>query len=904
VEDSPIGLELAKAFVRVRGDSSQLGGDLNKVKGKVVSSLRGMMTTMNSMLGAMGAAAGAAGFIALLRSGEDFNRKMQNSLAIMGEVSDVMKGKMKSAALDAARATMFSASQSAESYFYLASAGLDAEQSIAALPQVAQFAQAGMFDMARATDLATDAQSALGLTVKDAQKNLTNMTRVTDVLVKANTMANASVEQFSLSITSKGGAAARAAGKDIEELVAVLAAFADQGIKGQEAGTAMNIVLRELKTRSRDNAAAFKKNKIAVFESNGAMRNMADIVKDLESAFGGLEVEQQATLASQLGFQDKSVIFIQTLLGTSEKIRKYEDGMRKAGGITKEVADKQMTPLQKGMAKLGASFAEVTSSIMERMGPAIGAAAAAIGEFSLVAFEGLKKLPAVLDEFNTKFKGIPKLMAAAAASTFVFVGALKAARLASIILGITIQKALIATGIGAIAVAVGLALLTVKELITYLWDLSPVQDELAKNANKFRMAWKLIGDSFKTIGNAILDMVKTISTKFDFLGTSMIQTFGDVVVIIIGRFADMTIKVAEWFSVLVNNSDKTWKLIGAFVEFFVSKSIDLWKNMTKIIWENLKALVKGLVDAWKVGFDNSVKIWQQLGKTTLMVLAAMWTEGLKMGLNFWSKMLDMAIEYFKSLPSMAWESLKEQVNLFKKIPDMIRQVIKEGVTFGADLEAKTKDLAKNMADIIKDGIGKDVDYGRAIADAVKKSGAKKTFSKYGQDWMKALTDPFKQLEAPGLFDEGDRTKEARKQISTLLGELQALLPKGIESGMKGIDFGGLFEKAGGLIGKGIAKAAGTGTEGIFGLLSKVQGLAKVPAAKEKAGSFALDLGKETRFGFAEFGASIQDAIIKRDDPQKAIEKNTKETAKNTGLNAELMKKVADKLVTGMLVGPP
>ena len=33
-----------------------------------------------------------------------------------------------------------------------------------------------MFDMALATDLATDSQSALGLTVKDAEQNLTNLT--------------------------------------------------------------------------------------------------------------------------------------------------------------------------------------------------------------------------------------------------------------------------------------------------------------------------------------------------------------------------------------------------------------------------------------------------------------------------------------------------------------------------------------------------------------------------------------------------------------------------------------------------------------------------------------------------------------------------------------------------------
>jgi hypothetical protein len=81
---------------------------------------------------------------------------------------------------------------------------LDAEASIAALPRVAQFAQAGMFDMSRATDLLTDAQSALGLTIRDdAVKNMENMIKVSDVLVRANTLSNATVEQFSTSLTTK-----------------------------------------------------------------------------------------------------------------------------------------------------------------------------------------------------------------------------------------------------------------------------------------------------------------------------------------------------------------------------------------------------------------------------------------------------------------------------------------------------------------------------------------------------------------------------------------------------------------------------------------------------------------------------------------------------------------------------
>jgi TP901 family phage tail tape measure protein len=122
---------------------------------------------------------------------------------------------MASAARQVALETTFAADQAAEAFFFLASAGLDAEQSIAAMPQVAKFAQAGMFDMALATDLATDAQSALGLSSKDATENLENLTRITDVFVRANTLANTSVEQLAVAFTTKAGTALKTVGKDV-----------------------------------------------------------------------------------------------------------------------------------------------------------------------------------------------------------------------------------------------------------------------------------------------------------------------------------------------------------------------------------------------------------------------------------------------------------------------------------------------------------------------------------------------------------------------------------------------------------------------------------------------------------------------------------------------------------------
>lgn len=359
-----IGTLAVNVMARTQGFERGIANVRRGVRGLTPSI--GALTTS---LGGVGGTVGLGGAVVSLGSRfEMLNRSMNRSLSIMGNVSGAMRQKMTQAAIDVSEVTNASATDAANAYFYLASAGLDANQALAAMPQVAMFAQAGNFDLARATDLATDAQSALGLTVKDAAKNLENMTRVTDVLTKANVLANASVEQFSVALTNGAGVALKIVNKDIEEGVAVLAAFADQGIKAEEAGTAFGIIMRDLQTKAIENTKAFKDAKVTVFDTNGEMRNLADIVADLEKGMAGLSDQAKKTFLMDLGFADKSVKNIQALIGTSDKIREYEKQLRAAGGTTKEVADKMLTPLEKSLNKLSAAWSRVGQNMEKPVG--------------------------------------------------------------------------------------------------------------------------------------------------------------------------------------------------------------------------------------------------------------------------------------------------------------------------------------------------------------------------------------------------------------------------------------------------------------------------------------------------------------------------------------------------------
>ncbi len=282
-----------------------------------------------------------AGLGLAVKSFASFDQAMTESMAIMGDLSQETKFAMREMAKDISLQTTFMAADLAKAYFYLASAGLNAAQSIKALAPVARFAQAGAFDLSKATDLLTDAQDMLGLKVEDTVQNMKNMVRVSDVLVRANSIANASVLQFSEALTNNAAAAFKAMNKDVEETVAVLAALSST-VKGLSAGEKVSMMIRYMSKSWIDNEAAWRRMRIEVFDSAGEMRNIADVVGDMERSFAGFSPEDIMKTFDKLGIQARQLSIFFALLGRSDDIRRFEEQLRAAGGETMLVFLKQM----------------------------------------------------------------------------------------------------------------------------------------------------------------------------------------------------------------------------------------------------------------------------------------------------------------------------------------------------------------------------------------------------------------------------------------------------------------------------------------------------------------------------------------------------------------------------------
>ena len=382
------GLDLGNLLVHLKADDSQYNRVLNAAERRLLTTANKLNSIGRTMTMRVTAPIVAMGAMAI-KSFASFDDAMTQSLAIMKDVTPELRKEMESLALEISKKSITSAKELAKSYFYLASAGLSAEQSIASLAVVERFAVAGRFDMALATDLVTDAQSALGMTVKDVNQNMLNMSRITDVLVAANTLANASTQQFAEGLM-RAGPAMKAYGIELEEGVAVLAAYADQGKKGVEGGELFGRMLRLMIQRFVDNKNAWTRFNISIIDADDNLRPLADIVRDLTGLMADMGVTEKAITLEMLGFQARTQQAILPLLGLGGAIENYNELLTKASGITKEISEKQLKSFSSQMSMLWNKIKAVAISIGKTLSPYVLKLNSHISK-AIVFWEGLNE---------------------------------------------------------------------------------------------------------------------------------------------------------------------------------------------------------------------------------------------------------------------------------------------------------------------------------------------------------------------------------------------------------------------------------------------------------------------------------------------------------------------------------
>lgn len=363
-------MDLGKLYVHLKADVTSFMASMTVVK-RGITSVTGHMHSLSNAIKMkvilpLTILSGVS-----VKAFASFDDAMTKSLAIMSDVSPKMQDHMKRTALALSRDGVQSAKELADSYFFLASAGLTAAQSVAALPAVMSFATAGAFDMSLATDLATDAQTALGMSCKDSTQNMENLVRITDILVGANTIANASTQQFAEALMADAGPSAKQMGISLEETVAVLGAYANQGKKGAAGGNLFGRMLRLTLKSVRENATEWQRLGISVYDAYGNILPMGTMISNISRAFEGLSPKQKVARLEMLGFAALAQKSILPLLGLGDVITEYTARLKDMEGITKRTADKQLKSFSSQMRILWNNIKDVAIAIGARLAPSL-----------------------------------------------------------------------------------------------------------------------------------------------------------------------------------------------------------------------------------------------------------------------------------------------------------------------------------------------------------------------------------------------------------------------------------------------------------------------------------------------------------------------------------------------------
>lgn len=342
---------LGDAAENTGGKFEKLGGILKGI-GKVAA------------IGLTAATVAVGGFAAAsVNTGMAFDSSMSQVAATMGysvaELNDATSeasqnfNQLREFAQEMGANTAFSASEAADALNYMALAGYDAEKSMTMLPNVLNLAAAGGIDLAAASDMVTDAQSALGLSMGETAD-------LVDKMAAASSKSNTSVQQLGDAILTVGGTAKNLSG-GTTELSMALGVLADNGIKGAEGGTALRNMILSLSAPTDKAAAQLEALGVNAFDAEGNLRPLNETFGDLNGALSSLTQEEQTQALNEI-FNKVDLKSVNAMLGTSaerfDELGAAIDGAWvNMGSLSDSLSDVgiDLTAMQGNLGKLGIS---------------------------------------------------------------------------------------------------------------------------------------------------------------------------------------------------------------------------------------------------------------------------------------------------------------------------------------------------------------------------------------------------------------------------------------------------------------------------------------------------------------------------------------------------------------------
>ena len=296
--------------------------------------------------------------------GMNFDTSMSQVAATMGTTVDQIDNLTK-VAKEMGSTTKFTATQAADALNYLALAGYNADKAAEVLPSVLNLAAAGGMDLAYASDLVTDAMASLNI-----EANKQNVDDFGNKLAMAASKANANVSQLGEAILTVGGTAANLKG-GTTELTTALGLLANVGIKSAEGGTHLRNIILSLQSPTDEATKLMQKLGLQVYDAQGNMRGLNEILGDLNGALDGMTQGQKDSIINQL-FNKTDLAAVNGLLAAQgEQWDTLAAQIDSADGAMGQMAETQIDNLQGAMTIMSSAFEGMQLAVYDELEPAL-----------------------------------------------------------------------------------------------------------------------------------------------------------------------------------------------------------------------------------------------------------------------------------------------------------------------------------------------------------------------------------------------------------------------------------------------------------------------------------------------------------------------------------------------------
>ena len=371
-----------EATIRAKDDATakiqKVKTELNGLKGKAYTialnvkqngDIGGMKDKLSGM--AAGAMAGlpvqAAGFAGLgygvfdaVKNYSDFTAQLSQIKAVTGLDAEAMDA-VKEKALELGADTQFSSTEAAQGMTELLKAGVSVKDVLGDASQAAlDLAAAGQLSLPEAAEIMSTAMNAF---------HMDDATHAADVLVGAANASATGVQELKYSLSAVSAVAA-GVGMSFDDTNTALAVFANNGLKGSDAGTSLKTMLMNLSPQTKQAKEEMQRLGLLTdegtskfFDQEGHLRSLSDIAGLLQDHLSGLTDEEKMNALSTMFGSD-------AIRGGMIMLREGAKGVKDMNAAMKDItahetAKVAMDNLRGSLLRLKSAWENLTIKLLD-----------------------------------------------------------------------------------------------------------------------------------------------------------------------------------------------------------------------------------------------------------------------------------------------------------------------------------------------------------------------------------------------------------------------------------------------------------------------------------------------------------------------------------------------------------